>query len=153
VNDVNARGLFFVMQASARRMMQQSPSSAGRPRGKIINTASIAGRGGRPMFAAYAASKAAAISITQSAAMALAPHVTVNALCPGVVDTEMWKQIDREWTQIDQRPSGSAWQDRFAASRWDARRRRTISPAWRCFSRARIPITSPGSRTTSTAGW
>ena len=113
VNDVNARGLFFVMQASARRMMQQSPSSAGRTRGKIINTASIAGRGGRPMFAAYAASKAAAISITQSAAMALAPHVTVNALCPGVVDTEMWKQIDREWTQIDQRPSGSAWQDRI----------------------------------------
>jgi meso-butanediol dehydrogenase/(S,S)-butanediol dehydrogenase/diacetyl reductase len=113
VNNVNARGLFFAMQAGARQMMQQSPLRAGRPRGKIINIASIAGRGGRPLFAAYAASKSAAISVTQSAAMALVPHVTVNSICPGVVETQMWKQIDREWTQIDQRPSGSAWQDRI----------------------------------------
>jgi meso-butanediol dehydrogenase / (S,S)-butanediol dehydrogenase / diacetyl reductase len=113
INDINARGLFFALQASARRMMQQSPLSAGRPRGKIVNIASIAGRGGRPLLAAYAASKAAAISITQSAAMGLAPQVVVNAICPGVVDTPMWQQIDREWTQIDQRPAGSAWQDRI----------------------------------------
>jgi meso-butanediol dehydrogenase/(S,S)-butanediol dehydrogenase/diacetyl reductase len=113
VNDVNARGLFFALQAGARRMMQQSPLAEGRPRGKIINIASIAGRSGRPMFAAYAASKAAAISITQSAAAGLVPQVTVNAICPGVVDTPMWQQIDREWTQIDQRPAGSAWKDRI----------------------------------------
>jgi meso-butanediol dehydrogenase/(S,S)-butanediol dehydrogenase/diacetyl reductase len=113
VNDVNARGLFFAMQAGARRMMEQAPREPGRPRGKIINIASIAGRGGRPLFAAYAASKAAAISVTQSAALALAPQVTVNAICPGVVDTPMWKQIDLEWTRIDGRPSGSAWQDRI----------------------------------------
>jgi acetoin reductase-like protein len=113
VNDVNARGLFFAMQAGARRMMEQTSRGPGRPRGKIINIASIAGRGGRPLFAAYAASKAAAISVTQSAALALAPQVTVNAICPGVVDTPMWKQIDLEWTQIDGRPSGSAWQDRI----------------------------------------
>ncbi len=113
VNDVNARGLFFAMQAGARRMMEQAPRAAGRPRGKVINIASIAGRGGRPLFAAYAASKAAAISVTQSAALALAPQVTVNAICPGVVDTPMWKQIDLEWTKIDGRPSGSAWQDRI----------------------------------------
>lgn len=113
VNDVNARGLFFAVQAGARQMLQQPPAGTGRPRGKIINVASIAGRIGRPMFAAYAASKAAAISITQSAAMAMAPQVTVNAICPGVVDTEMWRQIDREWTAVDQRPAGSAWQDRI----------------------------------------
>jgi meso-butanediol dehydrogenase/(S,S)-butanediol dehydrogenase/diacetyl reductase len=113
VNDVNARGFFFVLQAAARQMLQQAPLTAGRPRGKIINTASIAGRSGRPMFAAYAASKAAAISITQSAAGALAPDITVNAICPGVVDTEMWRVIDREWTQHDGRPVGSAWQDRI----------------------------------------
>ena len=94
-------------------MMEQAPRAAGRPRGKVINIASIAGRGGRPLFAAYAASKAAAISVTQSAALALAPQVTVNAICPGVVDTPMWKQIDLEWTKIDGRPSGSAWQDRI----------------------------------------
>jgi len=114
VNDVNARGLFFALQAGARQMMRQAPLGEGRPRGKIINTASIAGRIGRPMFAAYGASKAAAISITQSAALALAPDVTVNAICPGVVDTEMWRQIDREWTQMDRRPAGSAWQARIS---------------------------------------
>jgi meso-butanediol dehydrogenase/(S,S)-butanediol dehydrogenase/diacetyl reductase len=113
VNDVNARGLFFALQAGARQMVRQAALSEGRPRGKIINTASIAGRSGRPMFAAYAASKAAAISITQSAAAGLAPDVTVNAICPGVVDTEMWRQIDREWTQADRRPAGSAWQARI----------------------------------------
>src|SRR5581483_2460597 len=79
INEINARGLFFALQAGARRMIEQPPLAQGRPRGKIINIASIAGRSGRPMFAAYAASKAAAISITQSAAMGLAPHVTVNA--------------------------------------------------------------------------
>ena len=113
VNDVNARGLFFALQAGARQMLRQAALSQGRPRGKIVSIASIAGRNGRPMFAAYAASKAAAISITQSAAAALAPEVTVNAICPGVVDTPMWQQIDREWTEIDRRPTGSAWQDRI----------------------------------------
>jgi meso-butanediol dehydrogenase / (S,S)-butanediol dehydrogenase / diacetyl reductase len=113
INDVNARGLFFALQAGARQMVQQAPFAAGRPCGKIINVASIAGRSGRPMFAAYAASKAAAISITQSAASALAPQVTVNAICPGVVETDMWRQIDTEWTEVDQRPAGSAWQDRI----------------------------------------
>jgi meso-butanediol dehydrogenase/(S,S)-butanediol dehydrogenase/diacetyl reductase len=112
VNDVNARGLFFATQAGARQMLQQAPLGAGRPRGKIINVASIAGRSGRPMFAPYAASKAAAISITQSFAAGLAPDVTVNAICPGVVDTEMWRQIDREWSAIEGREPGSAWKDR-----------------------------------------
>lgn len=112
-NDVNARGLFFALQAGARQMVGQAPLVPGRPRGKIINIASIAGRSGRPMFAAYAASKAAAISITQSAAQGLAPDITVNAICPGVVDTEMWRTIDREWTEADKRPIGSAWKDRI----------------------------------------
>jgi NAD(P)-dependent dehydrogenase (short-subunit alcohol dehydrogenase family) len=75
--------------------------------------ASIAARGGRPMFAAYAASKAAVVSITQSAAMALAPRVTVNAICPGVVDTAMWALIDREWTELEGRPVGDAWRERI----------------------------------------
>ena len=95
-------------------MVRPARLGEGRPRGKIINTASIAGRIGCPMFAAYGASKAAAISITQSAALALAPDVTVNAICPGVVDTEMWRQIDREWTQMEKRAAGSAWQARIS---------------------------------------
>jgi meso-butanediol dehydrogenase/(S,S)-butanediol dehydrogenase/diacetyl reductase len=111
-NNVNARGLFFALQAGARQMQAQPPRGAGL-RGKIINIASIGGRIGRPMFAGYAASKAAAISITQSSAAALAPVITVNAICPGVVETEMWRTIDREWTAIDGRPTGAAWADRI----------------------------------------
>jgi len=111
-NDINARGLFFALQAGARQMRMQAPRGSGL-RGKIVNIASIAGRMGRPMFAAYAASKAAAISITQSAAAALAPDITVNAICPGVVDTEMWRKIDREWTSADGRAPGAAWADRI----------------------------------------
>jgi len=113
IHNVNSRGLFFALQAGARQMSRQTPLGEGRPRGKIINIASIAGRSGRPMMAAYAASKAAVISITQSAAMGLVPHVTVNAICPGVVDTPMWQQIDREWTSIEKQPPGWAWQERI----------------------------------------
>ncbi len=65
--------------------------------GKIVNLSSIAGRRGRPLATHYAASKAAIISITQSAALALAPYrITVNAICPGIVPTPMWQQIDEE---------------------------------------------------------
>ncbi|MFN0074099.1 MAG: glucose 1-dehydrogenase [Chloroflexota bacterium] len=113
VQNVNARGLFFALQAGARQMMAQEPLVGGRPSGKIINLASIAGRGGRPMFAAYAASKAAVISITQSAAMGLAPKVTVNAICPGVVDTAMWALIDEQWTELEGLPTGDAWKQRI----------------------------------------
>ena len=115
VNNVNARGLFFAVQAGARRMLGQPPLAPGRPKGKIVNVASIAGRSARPspLFSAYAASKAAAISITQSTASALAPGVTVNAICPGVVDTEMWRTIDRQWTAHDGRAAGAAWADRI----------------------------------------
>ena len=106
VIDVNLSGVFRVAQASAREMVRAGT------RGSIVNIASILGLRVRAQVAAYAASKAAAISVTQSAAMALAPDVTVNSICPGVVDTEMWRLIDHEWTQSDKRPAGSAWQDR-----------------------------------------
>lgn len=112
INDINARGLFFALQAGARQMIKQSPIAANRPRGKIINMASIAGRYGSPMLSAYCASKTAAISITKSAALALAPQVTVNSICPGPVDTEMWKTIDQQWSTIQNRPAGSVWDER-----------------------------------------
>jgi meso-butanediol dehydrogenase/(S,S)-butanediol dehydrogenase/diacetyl reductase len=96
IQSVNARGLFFALQAGARQMLGQTPPKEGRPCGKIINIASIAGRGGRAMLAA----------------MEFAPKLTVNSICPGAVDTDMWKQIDREWSELEQRPPGSVWQDR-----------------------------------------
>lgn len=64
------------------------------------------------MLGAYAASKAAVINITQTAAQEFAPHLTVNAICPGAVGTDMWTQIDREWSEFRQVPAGTVWQER-----------------------------------------
>lgn len=98
---VNQRGLLFCLQRVARQMVAQIPDSvkdAGRAEhsyGKIVNFSSVAGRSGRPTSADYSATKWAAISITQSAALALAPYnINVNAVCPGTVPTPMWEYID-----------------------------------------------------------
>jgi len=113
---VNVKGQILTLQAGARVMQGQTPIAAGRPKGKIIMTASIAGRYGggimAPVIPHYRASKAAVISVTQSAAWTLAPHITVNAICPGIVETAMWESIDREWTQLEGQESGTAWRQR-----------------------------------------
>lgn len=99
---VNQRGLFFCLQAVAKQMVAQVPDEvkqagrADRSYGKIVNFSSIAGRSGRPYAAHYSAAKWAVISITQSAAAYLAPYnINVNAVCPGVVPTPMWEDIDK----------------------------------------------------------
>jgi len=87
---VNARACFVLMQAVGRRMI-------GRGGGAIVNMASVAGRSGRPQQAVYGASKAAVLHLTKSVAMALGPQgVRVNAVCPGVIATEMTEQIWRD---------------------------------------------------------
>lgn len=114
VLDVNAKAVFFVMQTVARQMKEQTPGPDGL-RGRIVNTASIAAKpGGRPMFVPYAASKAAVWSMTQSAAVALAPDITVNCVCPGAVDTAMWEQIDAEWGELEGLQKGEVWQRRIS---------------------------------------
>ncbi len=112
---VNERGLFFCLQAVAAQMIAQVPEevkTAGRAErsyGKIVNLSSISGRRGRPLAAHYAASKAAVISITQSAALALAPYnINVNAVCPGVVPTPMWQQIDLDRARLSGLRPGEA---------------------------------------------
>ena len=92
VLDVNLRAVFFVLQAVARRMKTQSPMAGSELRGKLIQTASIAGyRGGNHLMTPYSASKAGVISLTRSAAQVLAAdRITSNCVCPGAVDTPMW---------------------------------------------------------------
>ena len=97
VFDVNAKALFFVLQATAKHMLQRG--------GCIINVASVAGRLPRPTLMHYAASKAAVISITQSAALALARNnIRVNAVAPGMMDTEMLHTLR---TDLQKASSGS----------------------------------------------
>lgn len=116
---VNVKGAFFCMQAAARQMQQQPALAPGRPRGKIINMASIAGRyGGGPVaafLAPYRASKAAVISLTQTAAHTLAPDITVNAICPGLVATDMWKRMDSEFARLQNGQEGEAFARRVSA--------------------------------------
>jgi len=86
---VNARGLFFTLQAAARVMARQGG-------GRIINISSPASRLPLPLLAVYAATKAAVDSLTRSAAAALAAHrITVNSIAPGRMETPMTERLDR----------------------------------------------------------
>jgi meso-butanediol dehydrogenase/(S,S)-butanediol dehydrogenase/diacetyl reductase len=92
---INGLGVLIGTQEAARQMIAQGKG------GKIVNTASIASRQGFDNVAPYCASKFAVLSLTQSAARALAKHkITVNGFAPGVVATELWKQLDKDLMEI-----------------------------------------------------
>ena len=75
--------------------------------GKIVNMASQAGRRGEALVAVYCASKAAVISITQSAGLGLIKHrINVNGISPGVVDTPMWDEVDAMFAKYEGLPRG-----------------------------------------------
>jgi meso-butanediol dehydrogenase/(S,S)-butanediol dehydrogenase/diacetyl reductase len=96
--------------------MKEQPPMAGSPlRGKLIQTASIAGyRGGNHLTTPYSASKAGVISLTRSAAQALAAdRITSNCVCPGAVDTAMWAQLDQELGALHGLQPREAWQRRI----------------------------------------
>jgi D-sorbitol dehydrogenase (acceptor) len=98
---VNVRAFYAVMQACARSMVAQGQH------GSIINLASQAGHRGEALVAHYCATKAAVISYTQSAALALAPHnIRVNAISPGVIDTPMWKSVDALFAKFENKEIG-----------------------------------------------
>ena len=101
IMSVNALAVLVGTQEAAKQYIRQGTG------GKVVNTASIAGRQGFASFAPYSASKAAVISMTQAAARALAEHkITVNALSPGVVATPLWTQLDKDLEEIGEGDSG-----------------------------------------------
>jgi D-sorbitol dehydrogenase (acceptor) len=98
---VNVEGLLFTLQAVARQMVAQGQG------GKIVNFASQAGRRGEALVAVYCASKAAVISLTQSAGLGLIKHgINVNGIAPGVVDTPMWDVVDAQFAKYEGLPLG-----------------------------------------------
>jgi len=101
VFDVNVTGPLFTLQAVARHMIEQGI------KGKIINMASQAGRRGEPLVGVYCASKAAVISLTQSAGLNLIAHgINVNAIAPGVVDGEHWDGVDAFFAKYEGKAPG-----------------------------------------------
>ncbi len=87
VLDVNLKGTFLCCKAVAPRLMSQRS-------GRIVNMSSQAGRRGAAALAHYCASKFAIIGFSQALALELAPFdVTVNAVCPGEVDSAMWREV------------------------------------------------------------
>ncbi len=98
---VNVYGVLFTLQAAARVMIKQGRG------GKIINMASQAGRRGEALVAVYCATKAAVISLTQSAGLDLIKHqINVNGISPGVVDGALWDQVDAQFARHEKRPLG-----------------------------------------------
>jgi len=92
---INGLGVLIGSQEAARQMIAQGHG------GKIVNTCSIASRQGFDNVAPYCASKFAVLSLTQSAARDLAKHkITVNGFAPGVVNTELWRQLDEDLMEI-----------------------------------------------------
>ena len=99
--DINVAGTLFTMQAVARHMIVRGQG------GKIINIASQAGRRGEALVAVYCASKAAVISLTQSAGLNLIAHgINVNAIAPGVVDGAHWDEVDACFAKYENKPLG-----------------------------------------------
>ena len=98
---INVKGLLFTLQAVAARMVKQGQG------GKVVNFSSQAGRRGEALVAVYCASKAAVISLTQSAGLALIKHgINVNGIAPGVIDTPMWEHVDAQFAKYENLPLG-----------------------------------------------
>jgi meso-butanediol dehydrogenase/(S,S)-butanediol dehydrogenase/diacetyl reductase len=103
---INALSVLIGTQEAAKQFLRQEPGPSG-IRGKVVNTASIAGRTGFSTWAPYSAAKAAVISLTQAAARDLAASgITVNAFAPGVVATPLWVKLDADLAKMGAADAG-----------------------------------------------
>ncbi len=144
---INVAGTLFTLQAAARQMIRQGHG------GRIINMASQAGRRGEALVGVYCATKAAVISLTQSAGLDLIKHrINVNAIAPGVVEGEHWDGVDALFARHENLPLGKRSArsgNRCPMAGWALRR---TSPGWRFSSPRRRASTWWRRLTTSMAG-
>ena len=99
---INVKGVLWCAQAAAQQMIAQGEG------GKIINAASSASHRSNAVLGTYGASKFCVRALTQVMAQEFAPHgITVNAYCPGIVDTGMWDTIDSRAAEVMQIPVGA----------------------------------------------
>lgn len=102
VFDVNVHGAFFASQAVLPQMLELQPDPTTGCRGKIVNIGSAASLNGRPLLAAYGASKAALNHLTKSIAAAHGnAGICATVLFPGNVWEGMWQEIDRRWSELE----------------------------------------------------
>ena len=103
VHAVNGRGVFLTYTEAARQMIKQGRG------GKIIGASSIAGHKGFGLLGVYSSSKFGVRALTQAAAQEWGEHgITVNAYCPGIVDTQMWVEVDRDLGAINDMEEGES---------------------------------------------
>lgn len=108
--EVNSLGVMICMQEAAKRLIAQGKG------GRIVNMASIAGKQGYEPLAHYCASKFSVVGFTQAGAKAFGKHqITVNAICPGVVGTEMWRTIAKQFFDQGLAETPTSAFDAFAA--------------------------------------
>jgi meso-butanediol dehydrogenase/(S,S)-butanediol dehydrogenase/diacetyl reductase len=110
VTGVNLAGVVWGIQAAAKIFIEDGTQGA------IINASSVGGHEGFPLMSVYSATKFAVRGLTQAAAKELGTYgITVNAYCPGVVDTDMWVTLDREMAKHTGAEPGAAYAQSVAA--------------------------------------